>query len=389
MALGNGKESTLEVVSLDDLFGEGSGESSINILDGFDKDGNVVDSKGGDNTKGDAAGSDEGTNAGTQKQEPALEEPKPDPAKTVSTSGTNYKDILKGLAERGIIDDPETYEFEVGDDKITLDKMDLSDPDKFFDVVSSIIKNKEESLLQNKIDASSVSDFTKQLIEAEKSGANVADIVNKYKQYQAPVQDIDLSEKQDQLKLIKHYLGLLPNLPSDEAQVQYELIAKQDDDFIEERAKKYKEILDKQFNEYVQKQKEVAEAKKAEDIEKFKKYRKDLKTSLAGAYQLNDKMINKAMDFVIKGDEHGVTPIKSKFMEMLQDPQKAPDLVMFLMDPTEFIKQKSFKALKEERTNTIKLIGRTNKTRGEGEKGKDKTEGPDFINIEEGSIIIE
>lgn len=386
MAQVDRKESNLEVVSLDDLFGEGSGDNNINILDGFDKDGNMVDSGNQDNTKEEPVVEPENKPV----EQPEVEDPKPAPEKpAASTSGANYTDILKGLAERGIIDDPETYEFEVGDDKITLDKMDLSDPDKFFDVVSSIIKNKEEALLQNKIDASSVSDFTKQLIEAEKSGANVTDIVNKYKQYQAPVQDVDLSDKQDQLKLIKHYLGLLPNMPEDEAKVQYELIAKQDDDFIEERAKRYKEILDKQFNDYVQKQKEMAEAKKAEDIEKFKKYRKDLKASLAGTYQLNDKMINKAMDFVIKGDERGVTPIKSKFMEMLQDPQKAPDLVMFLMDPTEFVKQKSIKALKEERTNTIKLIGRTNKTRGEEGKNKDKEGGSDFINIEEGAIIIE
>uniref|UniRef100_UPI0025964A64 hypothetical protein n=1 Tax=Phocaeicola sartorii TaxID=671267 RepID=UPI0025964A64 len=111
-----------------------------------------------------------------------------------------------------------------------------------------------------------------------------------------------------------------------------------------------------------QRTKEAAD-KKAKDAEDFRRYKKDLKASIQAKYQLNDNMVSKALDFALKSSETnpGVTKAFQKVKEMMMNPEEAPDLIMFLMNPGEFVKQKSNQAVVDEKKKIYKLISRTNK----------------------------
>lgn len=351
------EEGKLEIVSVDDF---------LSLADMDDKE----DSKEGENageedgsndksTEGEGAAADD-TNNNTSNEGAGNNE-----EEEVKISKTDYKGILSDLMSRGIINDISDYEFQVGEndeDKVSFKDLNIEDKESFLDLIENVIKEKESGLLKDKIDTSSVSDFTRQLIEAEKSGANVNQILGVYRQYQAPIQDLDLSVKEDQMRVIRHFVNSLP-ISDEEKDEQMEIYKSQSDEFIEAKAKKFKGILDEKMKEYIQKQKEDAEKKKKEDEEASKRYRKDLRTEFNSSYELNEKMLSRLTDFALKIDDKGETGVLRTFKESMRDPKKAVDLIMYLMSPDEFIKQKSNKRVKQEQIKVIKMLGRTNKSR--------------------------
>lgn len=108
---------------------------------------------------------------------------------------------------------------------------------------------------------------------------------------------------------------------------------------------KYKSELKKRMDTIIEDRRRKAEEKKAKDLEDLKRMKKELRASLSQKYQLNDNMLNKALNlrFSTSDKEPGVPLVIEKTRQMLMNPEEAPDLIMFLMNPEEFIKQKSIK----------------------------------------------
>lgn len=361
-----GEEGKLEIVSVDDF---------LSLADMDDKE----DLKEGENAGGEDGGNDksteeEGATADDTNNNTSNEGAGNNEEEEVKIPKTDYKGILSDLMSRGIINDISDYEFQVGEndeDKVSFKDLSIEDKESFLDLIENVIKEKESGLLKDKIDTSSVSDFTRQLIEAEKSGANINQILGVYRQYQAPIQDLDLSVKEDQMRVIRHFVNSLP-ISDEEKDEQMEIYKSQSDEFIEAKAKKFKGILDEKMKEYIQKQKEDAEKKKKEDEEASKRYRKDLRTEFNSSYELNEKMLSRLTDFALKIDDKGETGVLRTFKESMRDPKKAVDLIMYLMSPDEFIKQKSNKRVKQEQIKVIKMLGRTNKSRSSNNEKTDE-----------------
>ena len=173
---------------------------------------------------------------------------------------------------------------------------------------------------------------------------------------------LDIENKADQIKIVRHYVDLL-GLPKDEADEFFKGIINKGEEYVEAKAIKYKAELDKRMDDIIQQRTKEAADKKAKDAEDFRRYKKDLKSSIQAKYQLNDTMVSKALDFALKPSESnpGITKAFNRVREMMMNPEEAPDLIMFLMNPGEFIKQKSNQAVVDEKKKIYKLISHTNK----------------------------
>lgn len=314
-------------------------------------------------------------NVDNKKEEPlkpgseiVVEEPKKeviiedDPEKEIPAP-VNYRPVLDALVSRGVL--PDLKEVVFGGDngeEITVDDLDFTKEESLCDVITTLFESQREESTKNKIDVDSISDFTKKLIEADKAGADVVSILKQYSTIQAPVEKLDVESPSDQIKIIRHYVDNL-GLPKDEADEFYKGIIGKGEDYIEAKAIKYKAELDKQMDKLIEERTEAAARKKAKDAEDFKQYKKTLKAAFQEQYQLNDNLVAKAMDFSLKAIEGkpGVTKAYEKIREMLTDPNEAPDLIMFLMNKDEFVKQHSSKAVTEEKKKIYKLISRTSK----------------------------
>lgn len=355
------------IVELDDIFSIGP------IDDVYNREEDILPINGNEPAKKDEKPVEEGS----QIKEELVIDPTPDPEEDkkgeenvvdvnqdqVETPVVNYRKVLDALSSRGIIPDLKDVVFSgENGEEITINDLDFSKEDSLCDILSTVLESQKEDIVKDKIDVTSVSDITKKLIQADKAGANIVDILKQYDTNVAPIEKLDIENKADQIKIVRHYVDLL-GLPKDEADEFFKGIINKGEEYVEAKAIKYKAELDKRMDDIIQQRTKEAAEKKAKDAEDFRRYKKDLKSSIQEKYQLNDTMVSKALDFALKPSESnpGITKAFNRVREMMMNPEEAPDLIMFLMNPGEFIKQKSNQAVVDEKKKIYKLISHTNK----------------------------
>lgn len=355
------------IVELDDIFSIGP------VDDVYNREEDILPINGNEPAKKDEKPVEEGSQI---KEEPVVD-PTPDPKEDkkgeenvvdvnqdqVETPVINYRKVLEALSSRGIIPDLKDVVFSgENGEEITINDLDFSKEDSLCDILSTVLESQKEDIVKDKIDVTSVSDITKKLIQADKAGANIVDILKQYDTNVAPIEKLDIENKADQIKIVRHYVDLL-GLPKDEADEFFKGIINKGEEYVEAKAIKYKAELDKRMDDIIQQRTKEAAEKKAKDAEDFRRYKKDLKSSIQAKYQLNDTMVSKALDFALKPSESnpGITKAFNRVREMMMNPEEAPDLIMFLMNPGEFIKQKSNQAVVDEKKKIYKLISHTNK----------------------------
>lgn len=355
------------IVELDDIFSIGP------IDDVYNREEDILPINGNEPAKKDEKPVEEGS----QIKEELVVDPTPDPKEDkkgeenvvdvnqdqVETPVVNYRKVLDALSSRGIIPDLKDVVFSgENGEEITINDLDFSKEDSLCDILSTVLESQKEDIVKDKIDVTSVSDITKKLIQADKAGANIVDILKQYDTNVAPIEKLDIENKADQIKIVRHYVDLL-GLPKDEADEFFKGIINKGEEYVEAKAIKYKAELDKRMDDIIQQRTKEAAEKKAKDAEDFRRYKKDLKSSIQAKYQLNDTMVSKALDFALKPSESnpGITKAFNRVREMMVNPEEAPDLIMFLMNPGEFIKQKSNQAVVDEKKKIYKLISHTNK----------------------------
>lgn len=355
------------IVELDDIFSIGP------VDDVYNREEDILPINGNEPAKKDEKPVEEGS----QIKEELVVDPTPDPKEDkkgeenvvdvnqdqVETPVINYRKVLDALSSRGIIPDLKDVVFSgENGEEITINDLDFSKEDSLCDILSTVLESQKEDIVKDKIDVTSVSDITKKLIQADKAGANIVDILKQYDTNVAPIEKLDIENKADQIKIVRHYVDLL-GLPKDEADEFFKGIINKGEEYVEAKAIKYKAELDKRMDDIIQQRTKEAAEKKAKDAEDFRRYKKDLKSSIQAKYQLNDTMVSKALDFALKPSESnpGITKAFNRVSEMMMNPEEAPDLIMFLMNPGEFIKQKSNQAVVDEKKKIYKLISHTNK----------------------------
>lgn len=355
------------IVELDDIFSIGP------VDDVYNREEDILPINGNEPAKKDEKPVEEGS----QIKEESVVDPTPDPKEDkkgeenvvdvnqdqVETPVVNYRKVLDALSSRGIIPDLKDVVFSgENGEEITINDLDFSKEDSLCDILSTVLESQKKDIVKDKIDVASVSDITKKLIQADKAGANIVDILKQYDTNVAPIEKLDIENKADQIKIVRHYVDLL-GLPKDEADEFFKGIINKGEEYVEAKAIKYKAELDKRMDDIIQQRTKEAAEKKAKDAEDFRRYKKDLKSSIQAKYQLNDTMVSKALDFALKPSESnpGITKAFNRVREMMMNPEEAPDLIMFLMNPGEFIKQKSNQAVVDEKKKIYKLISHTNK----------------------------
>lgn len=355
------------IVELDDIFSIGP------VDDVYNREEDILPINGDEPAKKD----EKPVEDGSQIKEELVVDPTPDPKEDkkgeenvvdvnqdqVETPVVNYRKVLDALSSRGIIPDLKDVVFSgENGEEITINDLDFSKEDSLCDILSTVLESQKEDIVKDKIDVTSVSDITKKLIQADKAGANIVDILKQYDTNVAPIEKLDIENKADQIKIVRHYVDLL-GLPKDEADEFFKGIINKGEEYVEAKAIKYKAELDKRMDDIIQQRTKEAAEKKAKDAEDFRRYKKDLKSSIQAKYQLNDTMVSKALDFALKPSESnpGITKAFNRVREMMMNPEEAPDLIMFLMNPGEFIKQKSNQAVVDEKKKIYKLISHTNK----------------------------
>ena len=382
-------DSGFRTMDVKDLFYRGDGEDTTdNPLAGLDENGDEVKDDNGDAKDGDYAGGQgrgtapEDTTGGDDDAAGADKEP----TSPIVHSGTlNGKSILEKMAKRGIIGDLKDMDITIDDQPVDL--ASITDEDEILDIVESLVKSQREDLLKDKVDTSSISDFMRKMIEVDKAGGNVGALLDTYRKLQEPVDNADLTTREGQLAVIHHYYKML-GMSDDDIKDNMELMEGKDDDYVEAKARKFDSVIKERMGSMVEQEKKKAEERKKEAMEMMKTYKKGLRTAVSSKFQLSDSMVSKAVDFVTKVvDKDGRVGIDVAYTNAIKDPNTAADLVLFLMNKDEYLKQMTNKSNMEVKRNVIKLVSSAKAGKGGTSRPEDETIESSFLDVGESKLF--
>lgn len=287
-----------------------------------------------------------------------------------------YRDIVKELFEGydTIIVEEEGEEVEKSLDDIDLDK------ETFLDMVKSKFEEIETKANEGKVTVTDVSDLTKKIIDIDKSGGNVKEALEVYETFQDPTKDLDLSIESDQEQMIIYKERLIGT--SDE-QIAKKLKFFKYDESLEEEAVQAKKFLDTEAKKRLDAIEENAVKQREFEKEALKKYRKDLSSSL-DSFELKPSYKKHLLDISSKKNEEGRYELDDLYSKVRANPEESAELILFLANKEEYLKQKLKPELINKQVETqkkFKLARRSSSKSQVLPKNNNSEEG--FIDIED------
>lgn len=279
---------------------------------------------------------------------------------------TDYRSILTSLMDRKIIPaiSPDD-ELEIEDGVVVKFKdLKIESSDEFLDYVESLFDEQRNSMLENKIDASAISDITKTIIEIDKNGGNIEDIKKALNIFgnQVTLDGLDPDNITDAEMIVREFYT---RKGEDEGTIkeQITLFKSAGEDYLKAKAEKFKDVMVKVDQQELERAKQAAIEREKAWKNYLQEYRKNLKSSLKTNFQLNENYIGKVTDFGTARDKEGYTGAQKVFNDLTADPAKAAELYLYLFNKDEYIKQKSNVLLKAKSEQTRKLIRTSNSSR--------------------------
>lgn len=286
---------------------------------------------------------------------------------------TNSYSILKFLLDTGELEDLEVF-VDDSEEGILLSEYKDIDSDTLKTIIEEKRKKDSENLANNSVDLRGVDENQKRLINIIKNSSfeEAKQIFQNELPMREPWSDYDPLNEQHQAIAYKYYLTTALGQTEEEANDMVEIAKKN-------------LVLDKKANAVVDKQKEnyreALKQKEAELEEKAKKEKEALvqyKNSLKEYYK--ELPLEKAKEFIkvaTTKNNDGTTVIDSKFKEVMSDPEKASELIMFLMDKDLFMKNVTAKAKTEQQIDNIKKIRIASSTKNSSRSTKNSSSSDD------------
>ena len=333
-----GIDGTYELVDNDQIGVGNSGikEERNQVLEGYDIDGNKVDDKGKEGES--ETGQKDGIDIGLLPDEP--QEGPPQRTETDSAPPVDFKSILLDLSNRGVIDSVKDAEFSVDGNKLSFDDINIASPTELADIIQSFVEAKTQELTNNKIDATDLSEYMLSLIEADKKGVNVRELIQSRSEILGDIEALDIKTKGDSLRVIAQYVSLL-NVSKKEKDEFYSAISSLKDEDIIKKAQNYKDILIEKEKETRKQTIENYETQKKEAEKRKEVFKGELKARFSQNYKFNDKTINELISYMYDEISPSRTKMIDDFIEKSNNPDTAIDLILFLNNPDEFTRQKS------------------------------------------------
>ena len=235
--------------------------------------------------------------------------------------------------------------------EVSLDDIEL-DEETFKLINQAKIDELKEEAVKDKISSEGVSDFTKKLIEIDKNGGDVKELLQIRSNFLDPLEGLDVNSVEDQREIV-YLRNMAAGLDEDST---LRLIKSYEEEgtlanVAEDSYNKLREAIDKKLEDELK----LSQDKKKQAEENFKKYTSDLKEELK-KFELKDSAKKKIVDFATTIKENGKLAIDEVYNEWRMDPKKSSMLALFMLDEEEFISQLTSKAVRETQLNAAKKL---------------------------------
>jgi len=235
--------------------------------------------------------------------------------------------------------------------EVNIEDIDL-DEETFKLITQAKIEELKEEAVKGKISSDGASDFALKLLEIDKNGGEIKDLLRIKTDFLDPLEGLDVDNVDDQREVI-YLRNMAAGLDEDST---LRLIKSYEQEgtlaqVAEDSFNKLREAIDKKLEDELRISQD--NKKKAED--NFKKYAGDLKEELK-KFELKDTAKKKIVDFATTIKENGKLAIDEVYNEWRMNPEKASMLALFMLDEEEFISQLTRKAVRETQMNAAKKL---------------------------------
>lgn len=269
--------------------------------------------------------------------------------KEVEEPTDTYNDVLNYI-KNGVLED---VEIEIGDDDnlqtIKLSEFKNISPEQLQNVIGgykeALKREAQESLYEG------LDDKTKKMIELKKAGGDISELIEAEVKYVNPLKDFDLDNEQHQERLVRMSLqsqNLRPKV------IDAMIADMKEDVSLDLEAKKIAEGINKQFDDYVETQKnQQLEAIKSSKEEQ-KEFKKNL-TTVFRDYKLPENISKVILENSTVTDEYGLTNTDKLYFDSKKDPSVFAEVSFILNNREEF---KKFLGVKFKNEATVKEVNK-------------------------------
>jgi hypothetical protein len=248
--------------------------------------------------------------------------------------------------------------------EVPVDQLEMTD-----ELLSQIIRGKyeqdKEEATKGKIAVDGVSDFVKQMIEIDKSGGKVSDLLKLNQAYIDPLDQLDLTTVEGQKSAIR--LRKLGQGTSEE-DIQGFLELYETKGELEAQALRAEQEIRTKVQERIDAEKERATKELKDRQEASKTYKKNIKESIDKTFELNDTAKRNLIKFAAEPDAQNHDALLKAFLDARWDPEKSAKLALFLLDESEFMSQVTTKKVKEHQVGNAIRLGTVRK-KGDADGG--------------------
>lgn len=274
------------------------------------------------------------------------EEKKPETGATP----TVYLNVAKKFLEDG-----KWFDVKIEEDgkEIKLSEATEIDEEMFFQILEEQEKATKEEIDANYVSVSELDENSRKLINIIKNGGDLTEIFQTPAQLKRPFEGWNLEDEKNQERILYWQLTSEQRLSPEDAQ---ELVKKYKKDLsidtkVQTIVKHHQERFDKGLEE---REKQVLAEKQAEEVA-VKEYRKTLGTFYKNE-GLTDSVSRRLVDAATKKDETGTLIIDGIYEKLMEDPQKAKDLIFFMLEPENYLKAKGANIKKNEQLDLMRKV---------------------------------
>lgn len=261
-------------------------------------------------------------------------------------------------------------------DTITIDDVETAlvdtdiDADLMTQIIANQIANKIEALESNSVSTKGLSELTKSVISIDKANGNVSEALKLIERVNTPLSQFDLKTTKGQSDLILTYLR---SSGQDEKTAEDLLNLYTEKQILESKALEFKANVEDRLNKELARMEQKAIQDESERASQLKEFKSNVKKSLTENFKLSESTISKLSDAVAKNRvEKGFSfEIDDLFRMKRADPKEAAELILFLTNKEEYIKQVTEKAVTTNNLETIKKIHLTRKGNSGFSNGKE------------------
>jgi hypothetical protein len=239
--------------------------------------------------------------------------------------------------------------------EVKLSEIKDIDKEKFDNIKEALKAKEQEEFSEKFISVEGVDEVKKRLINIVKNGdlELAKALFENPESLKEPFQGYDYeNDTHNEQVLAWYYTNVLKHSSSETRAL---VNSAKSDLSLDEKAQKIVEYQRAQFYTGLENKEQELQQEKINEQERIKQYRKDLTVSLKGE-GLNEPTVRKFVDLATKTTKNGSFEIDEVYEEWMTNPDKAKELIFFLLDKENYLKKVTGETKKNVQLDNLKKI---------------------------------